>query len=200
MTASAPLTPTNAADFLAGGGEMAALILSTDWSQTPLGPIATWPQSLRTTVSLCLGSNFPINIIWGPEHCQIYNDGYRVVCGDAHPQALGEAYTKTWASAWPAIGAPFDRALEGQTSFLENQRMFLFRNGYLEETFFTFSLSLGDYIVPDLVADAKFIGNLIYDNSSLGNLPVAAAYSLFPIAIMLVYLFVARRLGAFESL
>jgi putative spermidine/putrescine transport system permease protein len=65
---------------------------------------------------------------------------------------------------------------------------------------FTFSLSLGDYIVPDLVADAKFIGNLIYDNSSLGNLPVAAAYSLFPIAIMLVYLFVARRLGAFESL
>jgi len=141
MTAPASPTHANAADFLAGGGEMAALILSTDWSQTPLGPIAAWPQSLRTTVSLCLGSNFPINIIWGPEHSQIYNDGYRVVCGDAHPQALGEAYTKTWASAWPAIGAPFDRALEGQTSFLENQRMFLFRNGYLEETFFTFSLS-----------------------------------------------------------
>jgi putative spermidine/putrescine transport system permease protein len=65
---------------------------------------------------------------------------------------------------------------------------------------FTFSLSLGDYIVPDLVADAKFIGNLIYDNSALGNLPVAAAYSLVPIVIMLVYLVVARRLGAFESL
>lgn len=65
---------------------------------------------------------------------------------------------------------------------------------------FTFSLSLGDYIVPNLVANAKFIGNLIYDNSSLGNLPIAAAYSLFPIAIMVVYLVVARRLGAFESL
>ena len=65
---------------------------------------------------------------------------------------------------------------------------------------FTFSLSLGDYIVPDLVADAKFIGNVIYDNSSLGNLPVAAAYSLFPIAIMIAYLVIARRLGAFESL
>jgi len=65
---------------------------------------------------------------------------------------------------------------------------------------FTFSLSLGDYIVPDLVADAKFIGNLIYDNSALGNLPLAAAYSLIPIAIMLLYLFAARRLGAFESL
>ena len=65
---------------------------------------------------------------------------------------------------------------------------------------FTFSLSLGDYIVPNLVSNAKFIGNLIYDNSALGNLPIAAAYSLVPILIMLAYLYVARRLGAFESL
>lgn len=65
---------------------------------------------------------------------------------------------------------------------------------------FTFSLTLGDYITPDLVSDAKFIGNVIYDNSSLGNLPLAAAYSLVPIAIMIAYLLVARRLGAFESL
>jgi putative spermidine/putrescine transport system permease protein len=65
---------------------------------------------------------------------------------------------------------------------------------------FTFSLTLGDYITPDLVADARFIGNVIYDNSSLGDLPLAAAYALIPIAIMTVYLLVARRLGAFESL
>jgi putative spermidine/putrescine transport system permease protein len=65
---------------------------------------------------------------------------------------------------------------------------------------FTFSLTLGEYITPDLVSDAKFIGNVIYDNSSLGNLPLAAAYSLLPIVIMTVYLLVARRLGAFESL
>lgn len=65
---------------------------------------------------------------------------------------------------------------------------------------FTFSLTLGDYITPDLVADAKFIGNVIYDNSSLGNLPLAAAYSLLPIVIMTVYLLIARRLGAFDSL
>jgi len=65
---------------------------------------------------------------------------------------------------------------------------------------FTFSLTLGDYIVPDLVSDAKFIGNVIYDNSALGNLPVAAAYSLIPIVIVIGYLFIARRLGAFESL
>lgn len=65
---------------------------------------------------------------------------------------------------------------------------------------FTFSLTLGDYITPDLVSDAKFIGNVIYDNSSLGNVPLAAAYSLLPIVIMIGYLLVARRLGAFESL
>lgn len=65
---------------------------------------------------------------------------------------------------------------------------------------FTFSLSLGDYIVPDLVSDAKFIGNVIYDNSALGNFPVAAAYSILPVCVMLVYLALARRAGAFESL
>jgi putative spermidine/putrescine transport system permease protein len=65
---------------------------------------------------------------------------------------------------------------------------------------FTFSLTLGDYITPDLVSDAKFIGNVIYDNSALGNPPLAAAYSMLPIVIMTIYLLVARRLGAFSSL
>jgi putative spermidine/putrescine transport system permease protein len=65
---------------------------------------------------------------------------------------------------------------------------------------FTFSLTLGDYIVPDLVSDAKFIGNVIYDNSALGNFPIAAAYSLLPILIVIGYLIIARRLGAFDSL
>jgi putative spermidine/putrescine transport system permease protein len=71
---------------------------------------------------------------------------------------------------------------------------------FVAGSIFTFSLTLGDYITPDLVADAKFIGNVIYDNSSLGNLPLAAAYSLVPIVVMTVYLLVARRLGAFDSL
>jgi signal transduction histidine kinase/DNA-binding response OmpR family regulator len=135
------LSQRDGADFLAGGGDMSELIRSKDWSRTPLGPIEQWPQSLRTTVSLCLASNFPINIIWGPEHTQIYNQGYRVVCGDVHPVALGQDYSVTWASAWPAIGEPFARAMAGETSYIENQRMFLTRNGYLEETFFTFSHS-----------------------------------------------------------
>ena len=64
---------------------------------------------------------------------------------------------------------------------------------------FTFSLTLGDYIVPGLVSTTQFIGNVIYINVAQ-DLPLAAAYSLVPLGIMLLYLFVVRRLGAFESL
>jgi PAS domain S-box-containing protein len=135
--ASKPALP----DFLAGGGEMGKLIASMDWGKTPLGPIARWPQSLRTTVSLCVCSNFPISLAWGPKHVQIYNDGYWPICGGKHPHSMGQDYAECWASAWPAIGEAFDRGLAGEASYIENQRMFLDRNGYLEETFFTFSFS-----------------------------------------------------------
>ena len=132
---------TRPEDWLVGGGEMGKLIRSMDWSKTPLGPIESWPQSLRTTVSLCLASNFPISLAWGPKHVQIYNDGYWPICGEKHPHSMGQDFSECWASPWPVIGEAFTRALAGETSFLENQRMFLDRNGYLEETFFTFSFS-----------------------------------------------------------
>src|SRR5467141_3069947 len=127
--------------WLVGGGEMSKLIRSMDWAKTPLGDISCWPQSLRTTVSLCLASNFPISLAWGPKHVQIYNDGYWPICGAKHPHSMGQDFSECWASAWPVIGEAFEQALRGQTSYLENQRMFLDRNGYLEETFFTFSFS-----------------------------------------------------------
>ena len=62
---------------------------------------------------------------------------------------------------------------------------------------FTFSLTLGDFITPSLVSSTQFIGNVIYSNITT-NLPLAAAYTTVPIAIMIVYLLIARRLGAFE--
>lgn len=128
-------------DWLVGGGEMGKLIRSMDWSRTPLGAIDAWPQSLRTAVSLGLASNFPIALAWGPAHVQIYNDGYWPICGGKHPDSMGQDFSECWASAWPVIGEAFEHALAGQTSYLEDQRMFLDRNGYLEETFFTFSFS-----------------------------------------------------------
>jgi signal transduction histidine kinase len=131
----------SSANWLVGGGEMGTLVRSRDWSATPLGPLQNWPQSLRTTVGLCLSSNFPISLVWGDSHVQIYNDGYWPICGGKHPKSMGQDFTECWASAWPAIGDAFESALAGETRFLESQRMFLDRHGYLEETFFTFSFS-----------------------------------------------------------
>ena len=66
---------------------------------------------------------------------------------------------------------------------------------------FTFSLTLGDYITPTLVSSTQFIGNVVYDNVGVANnLPLAAAFATVPVAIMVLYLLVARRLGAFENL
>ena len=140
-TAATTARPADNLDWLAGGGEMGGLIRSMDWSATPLGSIEAWPQSLRTMVSVCLASNFPINIVWGPQRVQIYNDGYQPMCGAKHPGSMGQHFCECWASAWPVVGEAFDRALAGGTQFLENQRMFLDRNGYLEETYFTSSFS-----------------------------------------------------------
>jgi putative spermidine/putrescine transport system permease protein len=66
---------------------------------------------------------------------------------------------------------------------------------------FTFSLTLGDFIAPQLVSSTQFIGNVIYANVGIANnLPLAAAYALVPVGVMIVYLLIARRLGAFEQL
>jgi putative spermidine/putrescine transport system permease protein len=66
---------------------------------------------------------------------------------------------------------------------------------------FTFSLTLGDYITPGLVSNNQFIGNVVFEQQGVsGNLPLAAAFALVPVGIMAIYLFVARRLGAFEAL
>ncbi|MEO9176061.1 MAG: ABC transporter permease [Gaiellales bacterium] len=73
--------------------------------------------------------------------------------------------------------------------------------GVIAGSIFTFSLTLGDFLTPVLVGNTQFIGNVIYsDVGTAGNLPAAAAYATVPIGIMAVYLLVARRLGAFESL
>jgi putative spermidine/putrescine transport system permease protein len=66
---------------------------------------------------------------------------------------------------------------------------------------FTFSLTLGDYITPNLVSSTQFIGNVVYSNVGVANnLPLAAAFATVPVVIMVLYLLIARRLGAFESL
>jgi PAS domain S-box-containing protein len=123
-------------------GDLDELVSAKDWSQTPLGPFSSWSPALRNTVSLCLAANFPMSVVWGPGLVLLYNERYRQhVCAEKHPRSLGQNYRECWESAWPVLGPLFDRALAGKSAFLENQRMFIDRNGYLEETFFTFSFS-----------------------------------------------------------
>ena len=139
MTSDAKLSAPD--DWLIGGGEMAKLIKTKDWSGTPLGRMDTWPQSLRTVVNLVQASNSPISLSWGPGHIQIYNDGYWPLCGAKHPSSMGQDYRECWASAFPVIGAAYATAWAGKSAYLENMRMFLDRYGFLEETWFTFSFS-----------------------------------------------------------
>jgi hypothetical protein len=61
-------------DWLVGGGTMGDFVRAKDWSETPLGPLFGWPQSLRSAISICLGSRFPIVISWGAEFVVLYND------------------------------------------------------------------------------------------------------------------------------
>ena len=152
--------------FLAGGGEMGRLIRSMDWSGTPLGPVHSWPQSLRTTINICLASDLPICVIWGPDLVQLYNDGYRVICGGKHPRSMGQNFSGCWKEAWPVIGEAHDAALAGDTAFLETQHIFLERHGYLEECFFTFSFSpirdeagrVGGLFHPVIEMTSKMLG------------------------------------------
>lgn len=76
--------------FLAGGGEIGALIGTFDWSKTPIGPVESWSPTLRTMVSFLLANRFPLLLWWGPQYISIYNDAYRPILGKKHPKSLGK--------------------------------------------------------------------------------------------------------------
>ena len=132
---------TAEADFLTGGGEMAAMIRAHDWSSSPLGPIAGWSQSLRSIVSLMLASEFAMCLAWGDELGFLYNDHYARIMHDKHPAALGRPFPDVWADVWNDISPLVDKALGGDASFFENLPLVTNRKGYDEQTWFTFSYS-----------------------------------------------------------
>ena len=128
--------------FIEGGGDIGELIRSKDWSQTPLGPPDTWPSSLRTAVMILLHSRFPMFVWWGEDMITIYNDAYRVIAGEKHPQALGSPGVKVWPEIWDVVGPLAQRVMEeGKSNWAEDQLLFINRRGYVEESYFTFSYS-----------------------------------------------------------
>jgi PAS domain S-box-containing protein len=136
------LADINGGECLAGGGEMGALMRSLDWSKTLLGPVSTWPQSLRTSVSTCLNSRFAILIWWGRDLVMLYNDAYRDIIAAKHPAALGHPGRECWPEIWHIIGPMLDGVMErGEATWSNDLLLLLDRSGYLEECYFTFSYS-----------------------------------------------------------
>jgi hypothetical protein len=101
------------AHFLAGGGEMGALLRSHDWADTSLGVPERWPQSLKTAIRIMLTSRQPIWIGWGEELLFFYNDAYKSIIGGKHPLALGRPTAEVWREIWSDIGPMLATAMEG---------------------------------------------------------------------------------------
>jgi len=127
--------------FLAGGGNVGALMREKDWSSSPLGPPDSWPQSLRTVVGLLLQSRFPMFVAWGRDLGFLYNDPYAEILGAKHPAALGSRFHDIWSEIWSDISPLIDAAMAGQATYREDLPLVMNRKGYDEHTWFTFSYS-----------------------------------------------------------
>jgi signal transduction histidine kinase/DNA-binding response OmpR family regulator len=131
------------ASFLMGGGETGALMRSMDWRQTRLGPASEWPQSLRTTLGICLSSRFPIAIYWGPEFVMLYNDSLLPMVGaNKHPQAMGKPAFEVLPEIRQIIEPLLVHVREtGEATWSEDLMLPLVRGEAAEEGYFTFTYS-----------------------------------------------------------
>jgi PAS domain S-box-containing protein len=126
--------------FPVDGGALGAAIRDYDWAATPLGPIAGWPATLRTGVSIVLGSAFPSFLVWGAEQTLLYNDSYAEILCDKHPRALGGSFQAAWPEIWDVLAPLVDRTLVGGESYkMHDLPLVMQRKGYAEHTWFTFS-------------------------------------------------------------
>jgi signal transduction histidine kinase len=126
----------------AAASETGRLLLSTDWAATPLGPMERWPQALRIAVSICLNSRFPMFVWWGPQAINIYNDAYAPVLGKRHPRAFGAPAQETWSDIWDVVGRQREAVMKrGEATWNERVLLVMERNGFPEDTWFTWSYS-----------------------------------------------------------
>ncbi len=125
---------------------MAGRIESFDWVRSPLGPRSEWPATLRLMVGIALKTRFPMVIFWGRDLVQVYNDAYVPILGARDAGALGQFARDSWPEIWDTIGPLLQSAFEtGEPAWGEDMALTLERNGYEEQTYFTFSYSrIGD--------------------------------------------------------
>lgn len=128
-------------DFPVGGGEAGALIRARDWSDTGLGPVTDWPQSLKTTVGILLGSPIPIVLLWGPDGIMIYNDAYSVFAGGRHPLLFGSKVREGWPEVADFNDNVMKVGLSGGTLSYRNQELTLHRTGVPEQVWMNLDYS-----------------------------------------------------------
>lgn len=116
--------------FFTGHGEMSAFMRAHDWSETPLGSLARWPQSLKTAVDLVLASPLAMIVLWGPELIQIYNDSYAVIAGAKHPRALGQPTRECWPEVWGFNAPIYAAVLRGEARSFAGQKLTIERRGH----------------------------------------------------------------------
>jgi PAS domain S-box-containing protein len=132
-----------AADWLPQEGEMAQRIGRHRWAATDLGPIDTWPPSLRTVINLMLASQAQIVLFWGRELLAFYNDAYAPTIGRKHPHVLGRPASEGWAELWDDLGPLLHSVLEtGQTVAATDRPFRIDRQGFMETVHFDISYSL----------------------------------------------------------
>src|SRR5579871_5752276 len=142
-TGATGLRPDQSAlGFFVGGGDMGRRLRTLDWRETPFGEPEGWPQSLRSAVSICLNTQFPIAIYWGASLALIYNDAWSEIPGEKHPAALGRPGREVWPEIWDVIGPLFERVQRtGEGVWLQDQLLPMHRHGYTEECYFNFTFS-----------------------------------------------------------
>ncbi|WP_448095907.1 response regulator [Luteibacter yeojuensis] len=131
MTFVFPASPGEPADlsWLDQGGEAGALIRAFDWTRTGIGPLETWPQSLRTATGILLLSPVPIVLLWGEKGIMIYNDAYSVFAGNRHPALLGSEVREGWAEVADFNDNVMRVGLAGGTLAYRDQELTLVRHG-----------------------------------------------------------------------
>jgi signal transduction histidine kinase len=129
--------------FIVAGGETGALMRTIDWGKTPLGPQHAWPQSLRTALSICLSSRFPIALFWGPEFVMLYNDDLLPMVGaNKHPHAMGRPGLEVLAEIRDIIEPMLRRvSTTGDATWSEDLMLPLLRDEVQAESYFTFTYS-----------------------------------------------------------
>ncbi|KRD12361.1 hypothetical protein ASE21_00110 [Flavobacterium sp. Root901] len=130
--------------FLQNGGEAAEIIQNIDWSSNVLGTPEKWPESLKNTLATILSSKFPMFLWWGDDLIQFYNDSYRPSLGiqGKHPNAMGKKGADFWPEIWYFIYPLITKVLStGESIWYEDLLLPIYRNGELEDVYWTFSYS-----------------------------------------------------------